>query len=159
MSPGLVPWGEKRIYFLPFKASRGHLYAHSPFHTSLQPFAPVFTSATHNDSLLLSSKDPCDYRGPIQVAKIMSSLLNHISKTLHQFIVIWCCCSVAQLWPTLCNPVDCSTPGFPVPHYLLEFVQTLDAQKRKKWCALNSTLSNIKIYICSKLYLFISTTI
>ena len=23
-------------------------------------------------------------------------------------------CSVAQSCPTLCNPVDCSTPGFPV---------------------------------------------
>ena len=23
----------------------------------------------------------------------------------------------------LCNPVDCSMPGFPVPHYLLEFAQ------------------------------------
>ena len=26
--------------------------------------------------------------------------------------------------PTLCNPMDCSTPGFPVPHYLWEFAQT-----------------------------------
>ena len=33
------------------------------------------------------------------------------------------CCSVSQLCPTLCNPMDCSTPGLPVPHYLLEFVQ------------------------------------
>ena len=24
----------------------------------------------------------------------------------------------------LCDPMDCSTPGFPVLHYLLEFVQT-----------------------------------
>ena len=24
----------------------------------------------------------------------------------------------------LCNPMDCSTPGFPVLHYLLEFAQT-----------------------------------
>ena len=30
-----------------------------------------------------------------------------------------CCCpSVAQLCPTLCDPVDCSTPGFPVLHYV-----------------------------------------
>ena len=26
--------------------------------------------------------------------------------------------------PTLCNPMDCSTPGFPVLYYLLEFTQT-----------------------------------
>ena len=30
-------------------------------------------------------------------------------------------CSVAKLGPTLCDPVDCSMPGFPVLHYLLEF--------------------------------------
>ena len=34
------------------------------------------------------------------------------------------CCSVAQSCPALCNPMDCSTPGFPVFHYLLEFAQT-----------------------------------
>ena len=32
--------------------------------------------------------------------------------------------SVAQLCPTLCNPVDCSTPGLPVHHQLPEFTQT-----------------------------------
>ena len=34
------------------------------------------------------------------------------------------CCSVTQSCPTLCNPMNCSTPGFPVLHYLPEFVQT-----------------------------------
>ena len=33
------------------------------------------------------------------------------------------CCSVAQSCPTLCDPMDCSTPGSPVLHYLLEFAQ------------------------------------
>ena len=33
------------------------------------------------------------------------------------------CCSVAQPCPTLCNSMDCSTPGFPVLHYLLELAQ------------------------------------
>ena len=28
----------------------------------------------------------------------------------------YCCCSVANLCPTLCNPRDSSTPGFPVLH-------------------------------------------
>ena len=35
-----------------------------------------------------------------------------------------CCCSVAQLCPTLCDPMDCRMPGFPVLHYLTEFAQT-----------------------------------
>ena len=30
---------------------------------------------------------------------------------------------VAQLYPTFCDPMDCSTPGFPVHHELLEFAQ------------------------------------
>ena len=33
------------------------------------------------------------------------------------------CCSVAQLCPTLCNPMDCSTPGVPVHHQLPELTQ------------------------------------
>ena len=31
--------------------------------------------------------------------------------------------SVAQLCPPLCDPMDCSMPGFPVPHHLPEFAQ------------------------------------
>ena len=33
-------------------------------------------------------------------------------------------CLVAELCLTLCNPVNCSTPVFPVLHYLPEFAQT-----------------------------------
>ena len=33
------------------------------------------------------------------------------------------CCSVTKLCPTLCNPKNCSMPGFPVLHYLLELAQ------------------------------------
>ena len=32
--------------------------------------------------------------------------------------------SVAQSYPTLCNPMDCTLPGFPVHHQLLELAQT-----------------------------------
>ena len=35
-----------------------------------------------------------------------------------------CWCSVAKLCPTLCDPMDYSTPGFPVFHCLPEFAQT-----------------------------------
>ena len=34
--------------------------------------------------------------------------------------------SVAQSCPTFCNPMNCSTPGPPVHHQLLEFTQTHD---------------------------------
>ena len=32
--------------------------------------------------------------------------------------------SVAQLYPTLCDPMNRSTPGLPVNHHLPEFTQT-----------------------------------
>ena len=34
-----------------------------------------------------------------------------------------CCCPVAQSCPTLYNPVECRTPGFPVTHHLPQFAQ------------------------------------
>ena len=38
--------------------------------------------------------------------------------------MICCHCSLAELCLTLCYPIDCNMPGFPVLHYLLEFSQT-----------------------------------
>jgi len=35
----------------------------------------------------------------------------------------FCCCPIAQLCPTLGNPMDCSTPGFAVLHHLPELAQ------------------------------------
>ena len=37
---------------------------------------------------------------------------------------MYCSCSITKSCSTLCNPMDCSTPGFPVHHQLLEFAQT-----------------------------------
>ena len=34
-----------------------------------------------------------------------------------------CCCSVTKSCPTLCNLMDCSTPGFPVLHHFPELTQ------------------------------------
>ena len=43
-------------------------------------------------------------------------------------IVVWCCCScgcsVSLLCPTLCDTMDCSTPGFPILHHFPEIAQT-----------------------------------
>ena len=59
-------------------------------------------------------------------------LLSHpypgYTMTLWQMAQCWaegiCCGSVAKSCPTLCDPMDCSTPGFPVLHSLPEFAQT-----------------------------------
>ena len=37
---------------------------------------------------------------------------------------IYRCCSDSESCPSLCDPVECSTPGFPVHHHLPEFAQT-----------------------------------
>ena len=41
-----------------------------------------------------------------------------------QFLTPSCGCSVTQLCLTLCYPIDCSMPGFPVLHHLQELAQT-----------------------------------
>ena len=50
--------------------------------------------------------------------------LKTIFKSCHQCVKICCCFSGAQSCPTLCNPMDHSTPGFPVLQDLPELAQT-----------------------------------
>ena len=58
--------------------------------------------------------------------------LNHLSilRCRSQMVMenpqvgVSCCCSVAESCPTLCDPMDCSMPCFPVFHCLQEFAQT-----------------------------------
>ena len=61
---------------------------------------------------LTCSHSPCCSRGP---SKAWISFL-----ASDQFLFS----SVAQSCSTLCNPTDCSTPGFPIHHQLLELAQT-----------------------------------
>ena len=46
------------------------------------------------------------------------------SETIITLLTGYCCCSVAKLCPTLCNPMDCSTPGFTVSQSLLKVMST-----------------------------------
>ena len=39
-------------------------------------------------------------------------------------MIQYCSCSVSRLCQTLLDPMNCSTPGFPALHCLLEFAQT-----------------------------------
>ena len=43
-------------------------------------------------------------------------------------LLYYCCCSVTQSCLTLCDPMDCSMPGFPVLHYVLGF------SPLNRWC-------------------------
>ena len=55
-----------------------------------------------------------------------------------------CCCSVAQSCPTLCNPMDCRMPDFPVLHHLLELVQLM---------SIESVMPSIHLILCCSLLL------
>ena len=68
--------------------------------------------------------------GCLKVNKLGSKLLRGLRHkiglifTYLQSLCFRCCyCLVAQSCPTLCNPMDCSTPGLPVPPHLPEFAQ------------------------------------
>ena len=61
------------------------------------------------------------YRKPISVRFFSYWSPNHW-KNIIKFI--FCCCfSVAKSSPTLCDPMDCSTPGLPVLHRVPEFAR------------------------------------
>ena len=47
-----------------------------------------------------------------------------MKKREYNYIIHQSVSSVTQSCPTLCDPMDCSMPGLPVHHQLLEFTQT-----------------------------------
>ena len=51
-------------------------------------------------------------------------ILNIFLNTIHLSVVAFIITSVAQLCPTLCDPMNRSMPGLLVHHQLLEFTQT-----------------------------------
>ena len=52
----------------------------------------------------------------------LSDLLHSVTDSTSTHIN--CCCSVTKSYLTLCNPMNCSMPGFPVLHYFPKFAQT-----------------------------------
>ena len=60
----------------------------------------------------------------IQVQSLGQEYPSKKGMDTHLSILAWSCCySVTKLCPTLCVPMDCSTPRFPVLPYLSEFAQ------------------------------------
>ena len=57
------------------------------------------------------------------------------------------CCSVAKPCPTLCDSVDCSTPGSPVLHYLLAWI-CLNSCPLSQWYYLTISSSAPPLSFC-----------
>ena len=116
-----IPWTEDPggLQFMGFP--RQDYWSGLPFpppedlpHPGTEPMSPA-SPALQAGSLSLSHVgSPCFLINKLGVRR--AALLGSISSV--QFI------SVAQLCPTLCNPMNCSTPGLPVHHQLPEFTQT-----------------------------------
>ena len=115
----LIPNPSTFLPTLPRTVCSSHYSALSPY---LGPLPVLMPGLWHPEwrcshGWMLSS--PCS--GPPVIVCCHPSREASLLCTPYEFC---CCFSVAQLCPTLCNSMDCRTPGFPVLHYLLEFVQT-----------------------------------
>ena len=75
----------------------------------------MFKSNKYTDTNLLKSTLICNTTHLAFKTKMIQ---------INQVVTVHCCCSVTQLCPTLCDPMDCSTPGLSVHHQLPEFTQT-----------------------------------
>ena len=58
----------------------------------------------------------------IPIIAILDMLLTEIPGS-QQSLQVLGGCSVTKLCLTVCDPMDCSTPGFPVLHYIPKFAQ------------------------------------
>ena len=80
----------------------------------------VYKSQASKSSFFLYTEyqtEKINLKEPILVLKLRLNLKNQ--NKLFIFLLF-----VAQLNLTLCDPMDCSTPGFPVLHHLPELAQT-----------------------------------
>ena len=59
-----------------------------------------------------------------QILSYQGSHLYRKKMWIGSFLIYCCCCSVTQSCPTFWDPMDCSMPGFPVLHQLLDLSQT-----------------------------------
>ena len=86
----------------------------------------IFKSLSVPSFVICSWMCPKWHKNHSQRHRILISFVwvgERVTQTLREDVTC-CCCSVAKLCLTLCNPMDWSTSGFPVLHYLPEFSQT-----------------------------------
>ena len=84
------------------------------------------------------------------VMVVLSNVL--FSGTRYSRLILYISCpspqfsSVAQSCPPICNPMDCSTPGFPVLHQLLELAQI--SYPLSQWCHPTISSSVVPFFFC-----------
>ena len=90
-------------------------YVHSTTSTMLNnnwAYTNAHSSFIHNNKIWINPNNFQQYK-----AKHMTSIPCNI-----------CCFLVVKSYPTLCDPVNCSMPAFPVLHYLSELLKLMSTE-------------------------------
>ena len=88
----------------------------------------------------------------LESAILWGSLVPFIGEWIRDQVLCAQFSSVTQLCPTLYNPMDCSSPGFPVHHQLLELAQTnvLESVMPSLAFWLRSSVVSVLISLCAR---------
>ena len=70
-----------------------------------------------------------------------------IPETIKTLLISYCCCPIAQLSLTLCDPMGCNMPGFPVLHF---------SQSLLKLMSIESVMLSNHLILCCPLLLLLS---
>ena len=102
---------QKEVNFLPF-----FLFPFSFLPSSLPPSFPFLFGL-----YVIGNKQT--NKKPRTLSLCLWSICNSVIYPVDGAHFPCCFCSAAKSCPTLCNPMDCSTPDFSILHYLLETAQ------------------------------------
>ena len=89
----------------------------------LLPFSCFFNWLFYSQKQILLLLEAIPHHPGYATCSFFVFSLWHISVTALATLK-QCCCSVDKSCPTPCDPMNCSTPGFSVLHYLPEIAQT-----------------------------------
>ena len=91
-------------------------------------FSFFFTALARASITLLRKSDSWHayqvYNFKRNAFQVSTFMITFVVSFFYRYFLLVQFSSVAQSCPTLCNPMDCSTPGFPVHHQLPEPTQT-----------------------------------
>ena len=116
-----IPWPP--LALLVVMLSKAHLTSHSRMSGSRWTITPSWLSGSWR-SFLYSSSVYSGYIFLISSASVRSIPFLSFIVTIFAWDVPFSSVQFSRSCPTLCDPMNHSTPGLPVHHQLLEFTQT-----------------------------------